>query len=85
MPSIIAHRRSNIDRYVLKRLLNVQHILEKVMSMQHSFEEFSKKKNQSRVEFKSVGNFVAKTLLVESANHFSLKELCRTCGRVIYF
>ena len=49
------------------------HILEKVMSMQHSFEEFSEK--QRRVELKSVGNFVAKTVLVESANQFSLEEL----------
>ena len=57
--------------YVLKRLLTVWHILEKVMSMQHSFEEFSEK--QRRVELKSVGNFVAKTVLVESANQFSLE------------
>ena len=38
------------------------------MSMQHSIEEFSE--NQRRVELKSVGNFVAKTVLVESANQF---------------
>ena len=62
--------------YVLKSLLTVRYILEKVMSMQHSFEEFSEK--QRRVELKSVGNFVAKTVLVESANQFSLEELCRT-------
>ena len=31
-----------------------------------------------RVELKSVGNFVAKTVLVESANQFSLEELYRT-------
>ena len=38
------------------------------MSMQHmySFEEFSEK--QRRVELKSVGNFVAQTVLVESVN-----------------
>ena len=65
-----------IGLYVLNRLLNVWHILEKVMSMQHSFEEFSEK--QRRVELKSVGNFAAKTVLVESANQFSLEELCRT-------
>ena len=40
--------------------------LGKVMSMQHSFKEFSEK--QRRVELKSVGNFVAKAVLVESAN-----------------
>ena len=51
-----------IGLYVLKRLLNVWHILEKVMSMQHRFEEFSEK--QRRVELKSVGNFVAKIVLV---------------------
>ena len=45
------------------------------MSMQHSFEEFSE--NQRRLELKSAGNFVAKTVLFESANQFSLEELCR--------
>ena len=30
-----------VGLYVLKRLFNVRHFLEKVMSMQHSFEEFS--------------------------------------------
>ena len=53
------------------------------MSMQHSFEEFSEK--QRRVELKSVGNFVAKTVLVESANQFSLEELCRTQYSMKYF
>ena len=72
-----------IGLYVLKRHLTVQHILEKVMSMQHSFDEFSEK--QRRVELKSVGNFVAKTVLVESANQFSLEELCRTQYSLIYF
>ena len=38
------------------------------MSMQHSFEEFSEK--QRRVELKSMGNFVAKTVLVEIAISF---------------
>ena len=61
----------------------MRHILEKVMSMQHSFEDFSEK--QRRVEFKSVGNFVAKTELVESANQFSLEELCRTQYSLQYF
>ena len=46
-----------IGLYVLKRLLTVRHILEKVMPMQHSFEAFSEK--QRRVELNSVGNFVA--------------------------
>ena len=55
-----------IGLYVLKRLLNLRHILEKVMSMQHSFEEFSEK--QRRVELKFVGNFEAKAVLAESAN-----------------
>ena len=72
-----------IGLYVLKRLLNVRHILEKVMSMQHSFEEFSEK--QRRYELKSVGNFVAKTVLVESENQFSLEELCRTQNSLKYF
>ena len=34
---------------------------------------------------KSVGNFVAKTVLVESANQFSLEELCRTQYSLKYF
>ena len=55
-----------IGFYVLKRRLNVRHILEKVMSMQRSFDEFSE--NKRRVELKSVGNFVAKAVLVESVN-----------------
>ena len=46
----------------LKCLFNMRHILEKVMSMQHSYEDFSEK--QRRVELKSAGNFVAKTVLV---------------------
>ena len=65
-----------IGLYVIKRLLNAWHILEKVMSMQHSFEEFSEKLR--RVESKYVWNFVAKSVLVESANQFSLEELCPT-------
>ena len=72
-----------IGLYVLKCLLNVRHILKKVMSMQHSFEEFSEK--QRRVELKSVGNFVAKAVLVESANQFSLEEVCRTQYSLKYF
>ena len=45
---------------------SVQHFSVKVVSMQHSFEMFSEK--QRIVELKSVENFVAKTVLVESAN-----------------
>ena len=40
---------------------------------------------QRRVELKSVGNFVAKTVLIESANQFSLEELCRTHCSLKYF
>ena len=74
-----------IGLYVLKRLLTVlhNHIMEKVMLIQHSFEEFSEK--QRRDELTSVGNFVAKTVLVESANQFSLEELCRTQYSLKYF
>ena len=72
-----------IGLYVLKCLLTVQHILEKVVLMQHSFEEFSEK--QRRVELKSVENFVSKTVLVESVNQFSLEELCRTQYSLKYF
>ena len=72
-----------IGLYVLKCLLTVLHILEKVMSMQHSFEEFSE--IQRRVELKSVGNFVSKTVFVESANKFSFEELCKTQYSLKYF
>ena len=75
-------RLCHIGLYVLKCLLNVRHILEKVMSMQHSFEEFSEKQ---RVELKSVGNFVAKAVLVESENQFSLEKVCRTQYNLKYF
>ena len=58
--------------------------LKKSVSMQHNFEEFSEK--QRRVELKSVRNFVAKTVLFESANKFSsLEELCRTQCSLKYF
>ena len=49
----------------------------------NSFEEFSEK--QRRVELKSVGNFVAKAVLVESANQFSLEVLCRTQYSLKYY
>ena len=65
------------------KLLNVRNILEKVMSMQHNFEEFSEK--HGRAELKSVGNFVAKTALVESTNRISQEELCRTQYSLKYF
>ena len=58
----------------------MRHILEKAVSLQHSFAEFSEK--QRRVKLKSVGNFEAK---VESANQFSLEELCRTQYSLKYF
>ena len=64
-----------IGLYVLQRLLTVRHILEKVMSMQHSVEEFSEK--QRRDELKTVGNFVAKTVLVESAK--LIRFHCQSC------
>ena len=44
-------------------------MLKESVSMQQHFENFLRK--QRRVELKSVGNFVAKTMLVESANQFS--------------
>ena len=61
-----------IGLYVLKCLLNVRYILEKVMSMQHSFEEINEK--QRRAEVKSVGNFVAKAVLVEVKISFHWKR-----------
>ena len=61
----------------------MRHIWEKVMSMQHSFEEFSEKQRRDELTF--VGNFVAKTVLVESANQFSLEKLCRTQYTLKYF
>ena len=44
----------------------------KTVSMQQHLEQFVRK--QRRVELKYVGNIVAKTVLVESANQFSLEE-----------
>ena len=44
--------------------------------MQQHFEQFVGK--QRRFELTSVGNFVAKAVLVERANQFSLEEMCRT-------
>ena len=49
---------------------------EKSVSMQQHFEQFVGK--QRRFELKSVGHFVAKTVLVERANQFSFKELYTT-------
>ena len=48
-----------------------------------SFEEFVVK--QRRLELKSVWNSVAKTVLVESANQFSIEEQCRTQYSLTYF
>ena len=70
-----------IGFYVLKCLLNVRHIFEKCKTVSNSFQ----KKKQIRVELKSVGNVVAKTVFVESANQFSLEELCRTQYSLKYF
>ena len=57
--------------------------VENSVSMQQHFEQFVGK--QRRVELQSVGNFVAKTVLVESANHVSLEQLCRTQYSLKYF
>ena len=51
--------------------------------MQQHFEQIAGK--QRRLELKSVGNFVAKAVLVESANQFSLEELCGTQYSLKYF
>ena len=51
--------------------------------MQKHFEQFVRK--QKRVELKYVGDFVAEAVLVESANHFSLEEVCRTQYTLEYF
>ena len=48
-----------------------------------NFKQFVRK--QRRVELKSVGKFVAKTVLLESAKQFSLEELCRTDYILKYF
>ena len=56
-----------IGIYVLKRLLNVRHILEKMCQCNAVSKSFQKNKQES------VENFVAKRVLVESANQFSLE------------
>ena len=73
-----------IGLYVLEFRLNVRHILEKVLSKQHSSQEFKKEK-QRRVELKYVGNFVAKAVLIDIANQFSLEEVFRTQYSLKYF
>ena len=57
--------------------------LKKLCQCKTGLKSFQKK--QRRVELKSVGNFVAKTVLVESANQFSLDEVCRTKHSLKYF
>ena len=56
---------------------------EKSVSMQQHFEQFVRK--QRRVELKYVRNFVAMTVLVESANQFSLEEFFNTQYILKYF
>ena len=55
------------------------------MSIQHSFEEFSEKQRRVELKYMYVGNFVAKAVLVESANQFSLEELHRAQYTLTYF
>ena len=52
----------------IKHVFNVWNMLKKSVPMQQHFEQFVGKLR--RVELKSVGNFVAKAVLVESANQF---------------
>ena len=66
---------------VLQRLLNVRHILENVNATQ--FRRVLRKKRRN--ELTSVVNFVTKRVLVESANQFSLEELCRKQYSLKYF
>ena len=68
--------------FILTCFQHVTHV-EKSLSMQLHLVQFIGK--QRRFELKSVGNFVAKTVLVESANQFSLEELCRTHYSLKYF
>ena len=72
-----------IGIYVFKRVFNVWPMLKKTLSIQQHFEQFVRK--QRRGELKHVGKFVAKTVLVESANQFALEELCRTQYILKYF
>ena len=58
-------------------------MLKKSVSMQEHFEQFVGK--QRRVELKYVGNFIAKTVLAESANQFSLEELYRKQNSLTYY
>ena len=72
-----------IGIYVFKRVFNVWHMLKKSVSMQQHFEQFFRK--QRIVELKSVENVVAEAVLVDSANQFSLGEMCRTQYSLNYF
>ena len=53
--------------------------------MLQNFEQFVGKQRRVDHELKSVGIFVADTVLVESANQFSLEELCRKKYSLKYF
>ena len=72
-----------IDIYVFKRVVNVWHMLKKSVSMQQHFEQLVGK--QRSLELKSVGNFVAKAVLIEIANQVSLGEVCSTQYSLKYF
>ena len=72
---ICDHRRV----FVFQRVARV----EKSVTIQQHFEQYARK--QTRLELKYVGNCVAKTVLFESANQFSLEELCRPQYILKYF
>ena len=72
-----------IGIYIFKRFFQRVAHVEKSVSIQQHFEQFVRK--QRRVELKSVGSFVTKKVLVQSANQFSLEEMCKTQYILKYF
>ena len=82
LPSIMAHRRC-MYRSLCKPFERAAHLENSCVKASQFRRVFLEK--QRRVELKSVGNFVAKTVLVESANQFSLEELCGTQYSLKYF
>ena len=83
LPFIQTNRRhSHMHLCIQTCFQRVAHV-EKSVSMQQHCEQFVGK--QRRFELKSVGNIVAKTVMVESANQFPMEELCSRQYNLKYY
>ena len=69
---------------VFKRVFNVcAHFVKKVCQCNNIFNNLWG--NKEELNWSLFGNFVAKTVFVDSANQFSLEELCSTTYSLKYF